>query len=347
MSLPLVQFLLVCGLSAVNAGVTSGVAASDASASVSPSVTSSDKKFFGKGGEYPGDKRPKVDVLHFKHPYPVVQDSDDFDRDFVKDENSDNGSWKAQMEYDRLRHKLLKEKGDVAKALAAKDKAEHELEEAIKKEKDVEDKHKQKEAQKKEEKKEEEEKSEKKKGTVSGSKGESDDKEKQKVSTRVVVPGKKTPGGVTSDGEVKVAAGETQKAMDALDECKEELKIARKKLKDLMDELEAAKKKQEETEKLLAAAMERIRTLEAGREAVQKIADKEKQEYLDAKAAYEKQKALVEKYEAQIKVSAAKVKAMRDAEDKDGGVYNTGKNGASQHSVAPLLALMLVVSNVM
>merc|ERR1711865_248652 len=107
--------------------------------------------------------RPKVDVLHFKHPYPVVQDREDFDRDFVNDENSDNGSWKAQMEYDRLRHKLLKEKGEVAKAKAAKDKAEHELEEAVKKEKDVEDKHKQREVQKKKEEKEEEEKSVKKK----------------------------------------------------------------------------------------------------------------------------------------------------------------------------------------
>merc|ERR1719230_1327823 len=74
---------------------------------VSPSVEQTDKKFFGK--DYPWDKRPPVDVLHFKHPYPAVQDSGDFDADYVKDENSDNGSWKAQTEYDRLRHKLAKE----------------------------------------------------------------------------------------------------------------------------------------------------------------------------------------------------------------------------------------------
>merc|ERR1712072_923930 len=109
----------------------------------------SDKKFFDK--DYPWDKRPKVDVLHFKHPYPAVQDSGDFDSDYVKDENSDNGSWKAQTEYDRLRHKLAKEKADVARALEAKKKAEDELHDAVKKEKDQEEKKKKVEKEKKEE----------------------------------------------------------------------------------------------------------------------------------------------------------------------------------------------------
>merc|ERR1719502_39092 len=74
---------------------------------VSPSVKKSDKAFFGK--DYPFDKRPSVDVLHFKHPYPVVQDSDEFDRDFVKDENKDNGEYAAQKEMMR-REQELKEK---------------------------------------------------------------------------------------------------------------------------------------------------------------------------------------------------------------------------------------------
>merc|ERR1719253_2462212 len=97
----------------------------------------SSKKFFDK--DLPDDKRPKVDVLHFKHPYPVVQDSDEFDKDFVKDENSDDGSFKAQSEYDRLRHKLLKEKADVAAALKAKDQAEKELREAVKRKEEAEE----------------------------------------------------------------------------------------------------------------------------------------------------------------------------------------------------------------
>merc|ERR1719298_50368 len=86
---------------------------------ISPKLEPESAEKFEK--DLPWDKRPKADALHFGHPYPVVQDSSDYDRDFVKDENSDDGSWQAQTEYDRLRHKLRKEKADIAKALAAKE----------------------------------------------------------------------------------------------------------------------------------------------------------------------------------------------------------------------------------
>jgi hypothetical protein len=91
-----------------------------------PLQPASSKKFFEK--DFPGDKRPKVDILHFKHPYPVVQDTDEFDKDFVKDENHDNGEWAAQMEYDRLRHKVAELKKKAAEALAEKNKDKAELE---------------------------------------------------------------------------------------------------------------------------------------------------------------------------------------------------------------------------
>merc|ERR550537_1664168 len=83
----------------------------------------SDKKFFGK--DYPDDVRPAV-IHHFSHPYPTVQDSDRYDKDYVKDENDDGGYWKAQMEYDRLKNKLAKEKKEMAQAPeeAAEKKAE-------------------------------------------------------------------------------------------------------------------------------------------------------------------------------------------------------------------------------
>merc|ERR1719335_1933347 len=76
---------------------------------VRPSVESSDKQFFGK--DYPWDKRAVADKYYvFDHPYPAVQDSSDFDKDFVKDENSDGGKWAAQMDYDTLRSKIRKAK---------------------------------------------------------------------------------------------------------------------------------------------------------------------------------------------------------------------------------------------
>merc|ERR1719271_1806365 len=137
---------------------------------ISPTLKpKSDKKFFDK--DYPWDRRPKVDVLHFKHPYPVVQDSSEFDRDFVKDENSDNGAWKAQSEYDRLRHRLAKEKAEVAKALAAKTKAENELHDAMKREKDQ--------VERKKKVEEEEQTKKKKQGSVHGSSGQKADSEEE------------------------------------------------------------------------------------------------------------------------------------------------------------------------
>merc|ERR1719201_3176303 len=69
----------------------------------------SDKKFFDK--DYPQDKRPVADKYYvFNHPYPAVQDSGDYDKDFIKDENSDGGRWQAQMEYDTLRSQIQKAK---------------------------------------------------------------------------------------------------------------------------------------------------------------------------------------------------------------------------------------------
>merc|ERR1719201_3100326 len=85
----------------------------------------SDKAFFNK--DYPWDKRPVADKYYvFDHPYPAVQDSGDYDADFVKDENSDGGRWQAQMEYDTLRTKIRQAK---AKLDDLKKKMESEYEE--------------------------------------------------------------------------------------------------------------------------------------------------------------------------------------------------------------------------
>lgn len=83
-------------------------------APVVPEVKQSSKKFFGK--DLPGDKRPVADEhYYFDHPYPAVQDTGDFDKDFIKDENSDGGKWQAQMEYDLLRNKLHVAEKDLAR----------------------------------------------------------------------------------------------------------------------------------------------------------------------------------------------------------------------------------------
>merc|ERR1719407_104887 len=98
---------------------------------ISPALEPESSKKFEK--DYHGDKKPEVDVLHFNHPYPVVQDTEDFDKDFVKDENTDNGEWKAQTEYDRLRHKLLSLKKAAAEALKKKKEEKKDIDESMQK----------------------------------------------------------------------------------------------------------------------------------------------------------------------------------------------------------------------
>lgn len=113
----------------------------------------SDKKFFGPPfpADYPEDKRPAVQkgiLDKLKGPgqaYPALQGQADFDRDFVKDENSDAGAWEAQFEYDALRKKIAQKEADKrrAEARSAKEdsetaKAQHDADEAGKKVSDAE-----------------------------------------------------------------------------------------------------------------------------------------------------------------------------------------------------------------
>jgi hypothetical protein len=80
--------------------------------------------------DLPVDKSPKAGELHFGHPYPVMQDPSDFDKDFTQDENIDDGSYHAQMEYDRLRNLLTKQRKELQEALDKKQKESEDIAEA-------------------------------------------------------------------------------------------------------------------------------------------------------------------------------------------------------------------------
>merc|ERR1712039_1068062 len=88
----------------------------------------SHNKFFGS--DYPHDVSPSAKGLEFGHPYPAVMATDEFDKDYVKDENGDRGEWKAQFEYDTLRTKAQQEKEEQDAADKAAAEAEKELQEA-------------------------------------------------------------------------------------------------------------------------------------------------------------------------------------------------------------------------
>lgn len=275
-------------------------------AQVSPDVDKADKKFFKK--DFPWDKRPKADDLHFKHPYPVVQDSNDYDKDFIKDENSDNGAWKAQETYDRLRVKLNKEKKDLAKALKKKQEEEGEMQDALAHH-DAEERERIA-AQRRADELRRQEAEEKRNKPVR--EVEEAVKKHTDAVKDIFIPKAKS---------VDVSTEETEKALDKLENCKKELAKARQQLKDLMSELEEAKKKQASAEETLHEANNKEFASKEHQAALKKTVKTEYDEYQDAREAYLKQQALVHKLEADIKVAAAKVKAIRDSSDKDGGVY--------------------------
>merc|ERR1719382_95939 len=104
------------------------VATGTHTAPVSPTLEpASHKEFYGK--DYPHDFQPSPNGVHkeFSYPYPIVQDSGDYDKDYVKDENGDGGEWKAQMNYDLIRSKIQKQQqaSEEAAAAAAAQKEEY------------------------------------------------------------------------------------------------------------------------------------------------------------------------------------------------------------------------------
>lgn len=356
-----VLLALVCGLAQARTSMRRAPKDVDLKAlqvHVSPELEESDKHFFKK--DYPWDKRPKADPFHFKHPYPVVQDSGEFDRDFVKDENSDNGYWKAQMTYDRLRAKLRKEKKDLAKALAKKLAEEQEVEDAMKHHA-REEKLKNEAAQKadrmrheEEQRRTEDDEERRRESHAHHEHKDADDKEKEKKTKS------RTDAGDEEESEdrkssrktkpvgkdVDVSTEETEKAMDKLEECKKELAKARQQLKDLMKELEEAKKKQNAANDKLDDAKKHESSEKEHEASSKKQAASEYEEYQEARKAYLKQQAIVEKLQKDIKVAAAKVKAIRDSADKDGGVYPTPDQAHKSSALAThsMWALSLAIA---
>jgi len=139
-----VALVLLASQSSVTAAPVGGKAKDAALLHIEPELkdVKGDKKFFGPPfpADYPDDTRPVVDkkilgkVKGPGQPYPTLQTSKHFDKDYIKDENADTGAWKAQFEYDALRKKLTQEEGDVKNAKA---KSDEEAKDADKSKKDA------------------------------------------------------------------------------------------------------------------------------------------------------------------------------------------------------------------
>merc|ERR1719272_2177714 len=131
--------------------------------------------------------------------------------------------------------------------------------------------------------------------------------------------------------------------MANLEDCQEELARARDELKKLTDELDGAKANQSQADAALSKATQAQLEAKKLSNGLHDKSQEEKAEHATAEEAYLKQKAVVDKMKADLDIAAAKVKAYRDAEDKDGGVYNTHtpKSFAMQTASPQALALLL------
>lgn len=311
-------------------------------AHISPELEpASSQKFFKK--DYPYDQRPGADIFHFKHPYPVVQDSGDYDADYVKDENSDNGSWQAQEDYDRIRHKLAKQRKDLARALARKTDEENQMKDAMRRHaKEAQDRAdaegkarrvaQENEAAKRrhQQQQDEEARAEEERRRMDAGAGAID---------KAPVPAAHRAGAK----DVDVSTKDTEKAMKNLEDCKKELAAARDRLKKLMKELEEAKTAQNAADQALDGAMKNEVSSKEYHSTLKKQVNSQYKDYMAAKADYEKAKAKVDKLGVQIKAAAAKVKAIRDSEDNSGGVYQTPEERSHRSAAQASRMLSLLV----
>lgn len=294
---------------------------------ISPELRPASDKVFMKH-DYPNDVQPQSRDA-FSFPHPVVQESDDYEKDYPKDENADNGEWKAQYDYDMLRGKVAKAKKAVAMA------SKEEMEQAAKK--------REAEAAQKE-------------ATDEYDKAKAAATAKREDTARLKEEAdKEAKGKAENKKEVDEATDELEHQVTDLEKCKQELAAAQQKLKRLMEENEKRAKDKETAEKEMDAKQKAeyeeamAKGKEAEKQAQEDIAEQENQvksaeakadaakkakSELDQKVQAKKQayEAAAQEYEASSKELESMEKDLEKAEGKlrqyrhkqagnDGGVY--------------------------
>jgi len=324
----------------------------------------SDKVFFGN--DYPDNQTPKGQLKpEFKHPYPSLQDWDHYDKDYVKDENVDNGEWKAQMDYDLLRTKVTKDKDELEKLKTAEKALQEDLEKAradevaaAKKAEEASDRAAKARADAK---KAQEEAAAAKGATEKAAEAERGSGEKQSAETQAAGNKEKTEDNVasTAGGEEKKAASGTdnskvqeatdkvKKEMSDLEKCQQELADARARLKELMkkeDELARKRTEQKELEKArheakvaklakeeaaaataLSEREKESRTLLEEEKLNEDRLSKEEAAHQVAEQQYKAKATDLDKMESDLKAAEKTLQTYRRGEDAKGGLHNSEK----------------------
>jgi hypothetical protein len=276
---------------------------------ISPNLhPESDSKFFGK--DYPDDLRPKV-INHFDHPYPTVQDSKDYDKDYVKDENNDNGEWTAQMEYDRLKNKLAREKDDVLKAKAKMEEEEWEYRQV----KDFE------------------------------ARAEADAKKAEADSAAAAGDAANKEGAAgDSAGAIASESGEVESETEQLKKCEEQLAKAKKALRDLESEMSAAEGKAGSAAGDVSSAEALARQLEAKEAKLENTLDGETKTYDQLVKEYKLAVKELEDLEAAVDKAARRLQKIRskDPSIKDGVIgFKSEQKSFARSATLPSLAVFV------
>lgn len=282
-----------------------------------PLSPKSDRKFFKK--DYPNDLRPSIDAGKWQSPYPKLQSNEKYDADYVKDENSDGGHWKAQMKYDTIKMKFAKQKEDVKKALAKEQEERREYDNTKGPAKDAEAAATAAEAAAK----------------AAQAEADAAQKELQEAikagkdsESKAAAAKKQKPPTTVAEAEKRVAA-----AVDGLKDCEKRLEDARKQLEELkakaakdkdqdiktkdkdVEKAKTVEQKKGETSKTkddaVAVARKKAEAAEKAAEKAQKELEEEKKEHDEAEHEYEHEKEDLVKLEKDYEAAEAELRRLR------------------------------------
>jgi len=311
--------LLLAGAAVVNAhqGAAPATVLAHTGTKIVPPLTDveSDKEFMGK--DYPDDLRPGV--RNFKrydwdHPYPIVQEDAQYDKDYVKDENNDSGEWSAQHDYDVIRSKIAKTKSRVDDLKRRIEAMGGDID-AIRAEELAAEK------------------------AAKNAEGDADAARKNANGAN--------GNAAKLEGEEDGAANGVKGEMSDLEKCKEELRKVEEELKRLLREKDSKNGDANAAELALKkAAMDAELKQMSEAELEAKLAE-EKAEWKKAQEAYEKQQKDLKGTQEALDKAAEKLRKFRENEDNgkgsNGGVYPVAFHSSAQSRSVSLTAIVALV----
>jgi len=289
-----------------------------ATASIVPRLEPSSHEVFYKH-DYPRDLQP-FPYHRFDHPVPIVQDSEDYDKDFVKDENSDKGEWAVQEQYDRLRGRLAHAR-EVAGRLQDKESA---LGSRLR-----------------------ELQAEELRARAAADKALRDKLAAEERASKKLVEAEaeydKAKNVKVGEHGIGNATKEVEEKTMTLEDCKKELAVARAKLKELQEERERLEAKAKAARATEDAADDHAIDEEKEEAAAESKADAAKAKYDAAHKKYERDAEAYQKAQADLEKAEATLRKFRNKVDADGGVYRSSA-APRANSIIAAVALTAALS---